>query len=52
MDTIQCGTTPEDLKLLDGLPSQKGGEQAAEAEDVIEVPVRDQHARETLETRT
>ena len=50
MHSVQRGAASEDLKLLDRLPAKKRAEQAAQAEDVVEVTVRQQHARQVAET--
>src|SRR5512135_505356 len=51
MDAIQRGAPPKDLQLLDGLPTQKGAKQAAKAENMVQMPMRQQHAGEVPETR-
>ena len=47
--TVECGAPAEDLQFLDGFPAQERAEQTAQAQDVVEVPVRQQHARQVPE---
>ena len=52
MDTVKGGTPGEDIQLINRLPAQEGAEQSAQAQDVIEVSMREKDAREILEART
>ena len=40
VDAVERGAPAEDLEFVDGLPAQKGAEQTAETQDMIEMPVR------------
>ena len=48
MDAVQRGAAAVDLQLLDRLPAQERGEQAAQTQDVIEMAVREQDTRQAL----
>jgi hypothetical protein len=50
VDTIQRPAAAEDLQGLDRLPAQKGAQQAAQAQYVVQVPVGQQDARQVPET--
>ena len=51
-NTIQCPTSAEDFKLINCFPAHERADQAAEAEDVIEVTMRQQDARQMPEADT
>ena len=49
MDSIQRGAPAEDIQFIDGFPAQECAEQAAQPQDVIEMPVCEENAVEVLE---
>src|SRR5574341_75089 len=49
VNALERGLAGVQLKIVDRLPAHKGGKQARQAEDVIEVGVGDEDAVEALE---
>ena len=45
-DAIQCGAPSKDFELVNRLPAHERAEQTAEAENMIQVTVREQDARQ------
>ena len=50
MNAIQCRTTAVNIQRIDRFPAHIGREQAGQAQDVIQVAVRDQDLVQALET--
>jgi hypothetical protein len=51
LDTFERGASAKDIQFLDRFPAQERAEQTSQPEDVIKMPMRDQYAREVLESR-
>src|SRR5688572_6994105 len=51
MDTVERGAAAEDIQLLNRFPAQECTEQAAQPQDVVEMPMREEDAREILKAR-
>ena len=50
MDAVERGASAENFQFVDRLPAQEGAEQPAQPEDMIEVSVRKQDARQAFES--
>jgi hypothetical protein len=52
MDAVEGGPPGKDIEFLNRFPTQKGAEQPAQSEDVIEMTMRQKNACEIFETDT
>jgi hypothetical protein len=50
VDAIKCGAPAEDFEFINRLPTQESAEQPAQPEDMIEMSVREQDARQAFES--
>src|SRR6266542_361816 len=52
MHTVECRTPTENIKLIHCFPTQESGHQPTQSKDMIEMPMREQNAREISKTHT
>ncbi len=49
VDAVERGASAEDLKFVNRFPTQECAQQSAQTQDMVEMPVRQQHPRQVFE---